>query len=93
MKIVGVSAYQIFDSRGVPTLEAEVLLDRGTRGRGLVPSGASTGQFEAVELRDGDAGSLARQIGAIGPSKTSSVRSRRPSSARILAIRRASIDG
>jgi enolase len=55
MKIVGVSAYQIFDSRGVPTLEAEVLLEDGTRGRGLVPAGASTGQFEAVELRDGDA--------------------------------------
>jgi enolase len=54
MKIVGVSAYQIFDSRGVPTLEAEVRLDDGTCGRGLVPSGASTGQFEVIELRDGD---------------------------------------
>jgi len=54
MKIVGVGAFQIFDSRGVPTLEAEVLLEDGTRGRGLVPSGASTGQFEAVELRDDD---------------------------------------
>ena len=53
MKIVDVSAYQIFDSRGVPTLEAEVRLDDGTRGHGLVPSGASTGQFEAIELRDG----------------------------------------
>ena len=55
MKIVGVSAFPIFDSRGVPTLEAEVTLENGTRGHGLVPSGASTGQFEAVELRDGDA--------------------------------------
>lgn len=54
MKIIGVSAYQIFDSRGVPTLEAEVQLEDGTRGHGLVPSGASTGQFEAVELRDGE---------------------------------------
>jgi len=54
MKIEGISAYQIFDSRGVPTLEVEVLLDDGVRGRGLVPSGASTGQFEAVDLRDGD---------------------------------------
>jgi enolase len=54
MKIVGVFAYQIFDSRGVPTLEAEVRLEDGTQGHGLVPSGASTGQFEAVELRDGD---------------------------------------
>ncbi len=54
MKIQSVSAYQIFDSRGNPTVEAEIHLDDGTSGRGLVPSGASTGQFEAHELRDGD---------------------------------------
>ena len=52
MKISSVSAWQIFDSRGIPTLEAEVLLENGVRGRGAVPSGASTGQFEAIELRD-----------------------------------------
>jgi enolase len=53
MKISSVSAWQIFDSRGFPTVEAEVLLENGIRGRGSVPSGASTGQYEAVELRDG----------------------------------------
>ena len=54
MKITSFSAWQIFDSRGNPALEAEVTLENGVRGRGLVPSGASTGQFEAWELRDGD---------------------------------------
>ena len=54
MKITSVEAFQIFDSRGNPTLEAEVTLESGIRGRGLVPSGASTGQFEALELRDGN---------------------------------------
>ena len=54
MKIRLVDAFQIYDSRGNPTLEAEVGLENGVRGRGLVPSGASTGQFEALELRDGD---------------------------------------
>ncbi len=54
MKIRSVDAYQIYDSRGNPTLEAEVTLADGTRGRGLVPSGVSTGQYEAIELRDGD---------------------------------------
>jgi enolase len=54
MKIESISACQVFDSRGNPTIEAEVLLANGLRGRGMVPSGASTGQFEALELRDGD---------------------------------------
>lgn len=54
MNIRSISAYQIFDSRGVPTVEAEVVLENGITGQGLVPSGASTGQFEALELRDGD---------------------------------------
>lgn len=54
MKIQSVSAFQIYDSRGNPTIEAEVSLENGMVGRGLVPSGASTGQFEALELRDGD---------------------------------------
>ena len=44
---------EILDSRGNPTVEVEVILDSGARGRAAVPSGASTGQFEAVELRDG----------------------------------------
>jgi enolase len=52
-----VHARQILDSRGNPTVEVEVTLDSGTVGRAAVPSGASTGQFEAVELRDGDTAS------------------------------------
>jgi len=52
--IDAVDAREILDSRGNPTVEVEVLLDDGTAARAAVPSGASTGQFEAVELRDGD---------------------------------------
>jgi enolase len=47
---------EVLDSRGNPTVEVEVFLDSGARGRAIVPSGASTGAFEAVELRDGDDG-------------------------------------
>ena len=53
--IVDVVAREILDSRGNPTVEADVLLESGSMGRAAVPSGASTGQKEAVELRDGDA--------------------------------------
>jgi len=52
--IVSVRGREILDSRGNPTIEAEVLLETGHRGRAAVPSGASTGAHEAVELRDGD---------------------------------------
>src|SRR6188474_3022362 len=51
--IEAVGAREILDSRGNPTVEVEVLLDDGTFARAAVPSGASTGAFEAVELRDG----------------------------------------
>ena len=53
-KIISVHAREILDSRGNPTLEAEVVLEGGAVGRAAVPSGASTGSREAVELRDGD---------------------------------------
>src|SRR5882672_9186684 len=53
-KIVKVHARQIIDSRGNPTVEADVILDGGALGRAAVPSGASTGEHEALELRDGD---------------------------------------
>ena len=53
-RIVDVRGRQIIDSRGNPTVEADVVLDSGTVGRAAVPSGASTGSREAVELRDGD---------------------------------------
>jgi len=55
-KITRIIAREIIDSRGNPTVEADVTLESGTMGRAAVPSGASTGVHEAVELRDGDAG-------------------------------------
>ncbi len=54
--ITDVNAREILDSRGNPTVEVEVFLEDGTMGRAAVPSGASTGAYEAVELRDGDKG-------------------------------------
>mgnify|MGYP001474708120 CR=1 FL=1 len=54
MKIAKIHAREIIDSRGHPTVEVDVVLSDGTRGRAAVPSGASTGEHEAVELRDGD---------------------------------------
>jgi len=53
-QIIDISAREILDSRGNPTVEVEVLLKNGIAGRAAVPSGASTGEFEAVEIRDGD---------------------------------------
>ena len=52
--ITDIWAREILDSRGNPTIEAEVTLETGDVGRAAVPSGASTGENEAVELRDGD---------------------------------------
>lgn len=54
LEIEKVIGREILDSRGNPTVEAEVYLVDGTVGRGTAPSGASTGEFEALELRDGD---------------------------------------
>ena len=54
VKIVNVHGREVLDSRGNPTVEVEVLLEDGTKGRAIVPSGASTGESEALELRDGD---------------------------------------
>ena len=55
-KIKKICAREILDSRGNPTVEAEVLLNNNIMGRACVPSGASTGEHEAVELRDKDQG-------------------------------------
>jgi enolase len=55
MKILDIKGREILDSRGNPTVEVDVILDGGARGRAAVPSGASTGEREALELRDGDA--------------------------------------
>src|SRR5260221_6849922 len=52
--IIDITARQILDSRGNPTVEVDVTLESGASGRAAVPSGASTGAHEAVELRDGD---------------------------------------
>lgn len=54
LEITKVVGREILDSRGNPTVEAEVTLADGTVARGTAPSGASTGEFEALELRDGD---------------------------------------
>ena len=54
VEIVDVRAREVLDSRGNPTVEAEVVLEDGTMGRAIVPSGASTGKFEALEIRDKD---------------------------------------
>ena len=53
--IRAVNAREVIDSRGNPTLEADVILESGAMGSAMVPSGASTGIHEALELRDGDA--------------------------------------
>src|SRR6478736_89784 len=60
MKIVNVKGREILDSRGNPTVEVDVTLDGGAFGRAAVPSGASTGEREALELRDGD---MSRYLG------------------------------
>ena len=52
--IIDIVGREILDSRGNPTVEVDVVLAEGSRGRAAVPSGASTGAHEAVELRDGD---------------------------------------
>ena len=53
MKIIGISAREIFNSRGMPTIECEIVLEDGMRARASVPTGASCGEGEAFELRDG----------------------------------------
>ena len=53
-EIIDIKGREILDSRGTPTVEVDVLLEDGSFGRAAVPSGASTGVHEAVELRDGD---------------------------------------
>src|SRR3989338_6203708 len=54
LKIAQIKGREILDSRGNPTVEADVILESGVLGRAAVPSGASTGEHEAIELRDGD---------------------------------------
>src|SRR6266850_2233585 len=54
MKIRNIKAREVLDSRGNPTVEVDCILENGVIGRAIVPSGASTGEHEALELRDGD---------------------------------------
>src|SRR6266571_136338 len=76
MRIQKIKAREILDSRGNPTVEVDCLLETGIRGRAIVPSGASTGEHEALELRDGDGkrylgrgvlGALKNVVETIGP--------------------------
>ena len=61
--IINVHARQIFDSRGNPTVEVDVITENGILGRAAVPSGASTGEHEAVELRDGGSAYMGKAVG------------------------------
>ena len=88
-QIERVHARQILDSRGNPTVEVDVSLRSGAHGRAAVPSGASTGEFEAVELRDGGDG-LAAARASPRPSATSTARSPRRSRAATPTTRRGS---
>ena len=75
--ISDIQAREILDSRGNPTVEADVFCSNGVMGRAAVPSGASTGEHEAVELRDGDAdryGGKGVQQARCRTSKSRSVR-------------------
>jgi enolase len=65
LKIRSIQAREILDSRGNPTVEVDVVLESGAKGRAAVPSGASTGTREALELRDGDK----RRYGGKGVAK------------------------
>ncbi len=64
-RIIDITAIEILDSRGNPTIEVEVRIEDGTVGRAAVPSGASTGEREALELRDGDGGIRAHREGDV----------------------------
>ena len=61
-KITDVKGRQVFDSRGNPTVEAEIILDNGVKATAISPSGASTGAFEAYELRDGENNFLGKSV-------------------------------
>jgi enolase len=63
--IIKIHARQIFDSRGNPTIEVDVVTEHGILGRAAVPSGASTGEHEAVELRDGGKAFRKRVLNAV----------------------------
>jgi enolase len=65
-RIQTIHAREVFDSRGRPTVEVDVTCAGGAMGRAIVPSGASTGRHEALELRDGDPNERRDRQGALG---------------------------
>ena len=77
--IVEIIGREVLDSRGNPTVEVDVILEDGSRGRAAVPSGASTGAHEAVELRDGDKKRYLRQGRAEGGRRGRDARFSTPS--------------
>ena len=79
-QIISVHGREILDSRGNPTIEVEVTTASGAFGRAAVPSGASTGENEALELRDGDKGRYGGK-GVLRPCRTSTISLRRKLSA------------
>ncbi len=96
--IISVKARQVLDSRGNPTLEADVTLDSGFTGRAAVPSGASTGEHEAVELRDGDAKmylgkSVTRAVANVNKRIAPEILGMDASQQEVLDARLCSIDG
>ena len=78
MKIQKIVGREILDSRGNPTVEVDVVLENGVMGRAAVPSGASTGENEALELRDGDKG---RYLGKGTLKAVANVKCHRPEDA------------
>jgi enolase len=91
--IIDITAREILDSRGNPTVEVDVILEDGTMGRAAVPSGASTGAHEAVELRDGDKAAATAARACCRPSPRSTARSprrcRRDATEQVIHRRRA----
>jgi enolase len=96
--IAEVRARQVLDSRGNPTVEVDIALESGARGRAAVPSGASTGQFEAVELRDGDASvylgkGVRRAVDNVNGELAAALRGLDPADQRRLDTRLIELDG
>jgi enolase len=97
-KIISVRAREVLDSRGNPTVEADVVTDAGGFGTACAPSGASTGSREALELRDGDADrflgkGVARAVGAVNAEIAGAVAGMDPADQRALDQRMCELDG
>jgi len=96
-KIIAVHAREVLDSRGNPTVEADVVTDRGSVGSACAPSGASTGSREALELRDGDKArylgkGVTRAVGAVNGALADAVQGMDPADQRALDDRMCALD-